>query len=121
MTEARQTTRDDAMNQPVANRFNPAAVAEAMEDPSIFEQVARGDLYIQLHRLRQLAANPTMPTGQRLEYAKFLAKMGKVEQPERTNEDNRAALPAITIVLPNSGQSTSLAGDMSRVIEGTAE
>lgn len=99
-----------AMDHPVRKRFNPAAVAEAMEDPAVFEQVARGDLYIQLHHLRQLAASPSFPVGQRMEYAKFLAKMGKVEKPDDTAHP-LAGMPGITIVLPNSGQSTQLGAD----------
>lgn len=95
------------MQKPVDKKFNPAAVAEAMEDPEVFEQVARGDLYVQLHHLRQLAANPSFPISHRLDYAKFLAKMGKVEKPE-ADVSQFAGVPAINIILPNSGQSTQV-------------
>lgn len=104
----------EQMNRPVERRFNPAAVAEAMEDPEVFEQVARGDLYVQLHHLRQLAANASFPVSHRLDYAKFLAKMGKVEKPDvETNQF--AGVPAINIILPNSGQNTQIS---SAAIQG---
>lgn len=104
------------MSRPVERRFNPAAVAEAMEDPEIFEQVARGDLYVQLHHLRQLAANAAFPVSHRLDYAKFLAKMGKVEKPD-VEANAFAGVPAINIILPNSGQSTRI-DSASKSIQG---
>jgi hypothetical protein len=100
MTEETQTSRDDAMDAAVARRFNPAAVAEAMEDPEVFAKVARGDLYIQLQRLRELANNPNFPAAQRMEYAKFLARMGRVEQP--TAEVGGTGF-SITINVPSVG------------------
>ena len=55
-----------------------------MEDPSVFEQVARGDLYVEMGRLRKIMANPNTPASVRLEYLKQLAQMGKVSKPEQT-------------------------------------
>lgn len=112
--DERERVQQENLRKPVSTRFNPAAVAEAMEDPAVFEQVARGDLYVQLHHLRQLAANPRFPTAQRMEYAKFLAKMGKVEKPEETHNP-LAGVPAITIVLPSSGQRTQTMAESSAI------
>jgi hypothetical protein len=100
MTEETQTNRDDAMDAAVSRRFNPAAVAEAMEDPGVFAQVARGDLYIQLQRLRELASSPNFPAAQRMEYAKFLARMGRVEQPAPSEGGSGFS---ITINVPSVG------------------
>lgn len=112
-----QTTTDDALGA-VIKTVSPAGIAEAMEDPSIFEMVARGDLYVELGRLRQLAQNPSMPTTMRLEYVKFLSKMGKVDKPEGPPVSATANLPQINIILPNAGSTTSLsAGPKQRVLE----
>jgi len=100
------TTEDDALAA-VIRRVSPAAIAEAMQDPAVFEMVARGDLYVELGRLRQLAANPNLAVSHRLEYAKFLSKMGKVEKPEG-DSNPFTHLPQINIVLPGSGQTTTI-------------
>ena len=114
---SKQTTSDDALNN-VIKTVSPAGIAEAMEDPGVFELVARGDLYVELGRLRQLAQNPSMPTSMRLEYAKFLSRMGKVEKPEGPANAAHANLPQINIILPNAGSTTSLsAGPKQRVLE----
>jgi hypothetical protein len=108
------TTSEDALPRRLnsAGTVSPGAVAEAMEDPAIFEQVARGDLYIEMGRLRKLMANPTTPASARLEYVKVLSRMGKVEKPD-PEQNPFANVPTIQIVLPNSHQTTSL-----NVIEG---
>lgn len=62
---------------------SPGALLEAMEDPTVFPEIARGDLYTQMARLRRDAGGKYMSVAQRLEYSKFLAKMGKVEAPEK--------------------------------------
>ena len=85
---------------------SPKAIAEAMEDPAVFEQVARGDLYVEMGRLRRLAASPSFPVAHRLEYTKMLSKMGKVEKPEDTGSAGTGF--SITINLP-SGQSQTYA------------
>lgn len=64
------------------SHVTPKAVAEAMDDPSVFEQIARGDLYVEMARLRRIAASPSFPAAHRLEYTKMLSRMGKVEKPE---------------------------------------
>jgi len=111
MSNSYSTTPDDARSKLLPQEASPKAIAEAMEDPEVFEQIARGDLYVQMHRMRALMQNPTVPMGQRMEYAKFLARMGKVEKPEATQGagDN---LPVIQIVLPNSGQTTQVGGQV---------
>jgi hypothetical protein len=96
-----------AMKQVVKLQASPGAIAEAMEDPSVFEQVARGDLYMELTRLRQLACSSSMAPSVRLDYARFLAKMGKVEKPEAEGNP-LAGMPQINIIFPSSGQTTTL-------------
>ena len=71
---------DQATLDQVVPGVSAGALLQAMEDPSVFPEIARGDLYVQLTNLRRIAANFT-PT-QKMDYAKFLAKMGKVETPE---------------------------------------
>lgn len=79
---------------------------EAMENPDSFAELARGDLYVQMAMMRRLASSPEMPMNQRLDYGKFLAKMGKVEQPAvDTNEFSNA--PFIKIDL-GQGQSVEI-------------
>jgi len=114
-----QTTPDDAMEAalPVVS---PGAVLRAMEDPTIFAETARGDLYVQLGLMRKIAADKNFPVVHRLEYAKFLAKMGKVDQPDPTQLSPTAGLPMIQIVFPNSGQTTTIA-PTNRVIDVTPD
>ncbi len=85
------------------NQVSPKAIAEAMEDPSVFEQVARGDLYVEMARLRRIAASPTFPVAHRLEYTKMLSRMGKVEKPEATVQSGTGF--SITINLSRRGGS----------------
>ena len=85
---------------------SPKAIAEAMEDPSVFEQVARGDLYVEMARLRRIAASPSFPAAHRLEYTKMLSRMGKVEKPEEGSSAGTGF--SITINLPNTGGAVSL-------------
>ena len=84
------------------------ALLDAMENPENFASVARGDLYVQMAQMRRLANSPEMTMGQRIEYGKFLAKMGKVEQPEKGPDDMLAGVPPIQIIFPNSGGSISI-------------
>jgi hypothetical protein len=81
---------------------SPKAIAEAMEDPSVFEQVARGDLYVEMARLRRIAASPSFPAAHRLEYTKMLSRMGKVEKPEEGSSAGTGF--SITINLPSGEQ-----------------
>lgn len=91
----------------------PAAVLDAMEDPESFAEVARGDLYVQMAVMRRHAASPEFPTGQRIEYMKFLSRMGKVAEPERAGGE-LANLPGISIILPNSGGRVSIESSHAR-------
>lgn len=106
-----------AMKRVVKTAASPGAIAEAMEDPSVFEQIARGDLYVELTRLRRLANSNAMPINRRMEYAQFLAKMGKVDKPE-ASENPLHGIPAINIYLPGTGQRVSagatVQGEFSR-------
>lgn len=99
---------DIDVQEQVIPGVSPGALLDAMENPEMFASVARGDLYAQLAVLRRHASNPELPMGQRLEYAKFLAKMGKVEQPDKSAEDLHAGVPPIQIILPNSGGSVNI-------------
>lgn len=101
-----------AMQKVVKHRASPGAVAEAMEDPAVFAQIARGDLYIELTRLRRLAASNAMPINRRMEYAQMLAKMGQVERQQQT-QNPLDGVPAINIYLPGSGQRTSLGATLT--------
>lgn len=96
-----------AMQRVVKLKASPGAVAEAMEDASVFEQIARGDLYVELTRLRKLAASNAMPVKLRMEYAQMLSKMGKVERPVQ-EKNPLDGVPAINIYLPGSGQNTRI-------------
>lgn len=96
-----------AMQRVVKLKASPGAVAEAMEDASVFEQIARGDLYVELTRLRKLAASNAMPVKLRMEYAQMLSKMGKVERPAQ-DKNPLDGVPAINIYLPGSGQNTRI-------------
>ena len=107
MSAEQEDYENPAMKRVVKQQASPGAVAEAMEDPSVFEQIARGDLYIELTRLRRLAASNAMPMKLRMEYAQMLSKMGKVERPVADNNP-LDGVPAIHIHLPGSGQSTSI-------------
>lgn len=90
------------------------ALLHAMENPDVFAEIARGDLYVQMARMREQARNPEMPMTQRLEYMKTLAKMGKVENPG--NADNPlASLPVISIVFPGQGTSVQIGAAPARV------
>lgn len=104
--------QNPAMQKVVRHRASPGAVAEAMEDPSVFAQIARGDLYIELTRLRRLAASNAMPINRRMEYANMLARMGKVEKPE-SQRNPLDAMPAINIYFPGSGQRTTLGATLT--------
>lgn len=99
---------DNSAQDQVIPGVSSGALLDAMDDPTIFEAVARADLYAQLAFMRRHASSPELSFGQRVDYAKFLAKMGKVEQPERSADDLHAGVPPIQIILPNSGGSVNI-------------
>lgn len=78
------------------------AVLDAMDDPDVFAKIARGDLYVQLCRMREKMTHPKTSVNQMMDYAKFLAKMGKVEAPVDAS-GGFANVPMISIVFPGSG------------------
>lgn len=78
---ATQTTPEDAI-QAALPAVNPKALAEAIEDPSVFPEIARGDFYIFLCRMRERMQNPNTPVQAMLDYGKLLAKIGKLDTPE---------------------------------------
>lgn len=82
---------------------SPGAVLDAMDDPDAFAAIARGDLYVQLARLRQRMSHPGVSTTQMMEYSKFLAKMGQVESADKGGGSMLDGVPMISIVLPGSG------------------
>lgn len=79
---------------------SPGAVLDAMDDPEAFAAIARGDLYVQLAVMRQRMAHPKISMGQRLDYAKFLAKMGRVDAPVNDGVGVEG-LPMISILFPS--------------------
>lgn len=107
MSEVDDSLDNPAMRQVIKRRPSPGAVAEAMEDPTVFEQVARGDLYIEMARLRELAGSNSMSMSARLSYVQMLSKMGKVDKPEQV-QNPLDKMPSINIILQGSGQSTRL-------------
>lgn len=80
----------------------PAALLDAMENPDSFSEIARADLYVHMAHMRQAMRNPETPIGQRIEYGKFLAKMGKVDAPQHA-DNPLAGLPMIEIDLGDAG------------------
>jgi len=105
---------NDAQDQVIPG-VTPGALLDAMEDPDIFEAIARADLYAQLAFMRRHASSPEIPFSQRVEYSKFLAKMGKVEAPPSGNNIHEN-LPAIQIILPNSGGQVNIGGPPAQAL-----
>jgi len=98
-----------AVQQQVIPGVTPGNLLDAMDDPDAFGAIARADLYINMARMRQRSAHPEFSATHLLEYSKFLAKMGKVDAPDKSQSvlDN---MPRIEIILPNSGASVSIGG-----------
>lgn len=104
-----QEEQRTAAQEQVIPGVTPGNLLDAMDDPDAFSAIARADLYINMARMRQRAAHPEFSAAHLLEYSKFLAKMGKVDAPDKANTllDN---MPRIEIILPNSGASVSIGG-----------
>lgn len=98
-----------SVQQQVIPGVTPGNLLDAMDDPDAFSAIARADLYINMARMRQRSAHPEFSATHLLEYSKFLAKMGKVDAPDKSQTmlDN---MPRIEIILPNSGASVSIGG-----------
>ncbi len=101
MPKATHTTSDDALAA-LSPGLTPAAVLEAMEDPRVFQQLARGMLYLSMVKMREQLQDPNLPIAQRMEANKQLAKWGMVDaatQPDQAFKGN--LLPRIKIVMPH--------------------
>lgn len=101
-------SEDIDVQEQVIPGVTPGALLDAMENPETFASVARGDLYVQMAAMRRAASSPELSMGQRIEYGKFLAKMGKVEAPPATGEDMLAGIAPIQIILPHSGGTVNI-------------
>lgn len=102
------TERTDLdVQEQVIPGVTPGNLLKAMESPDDFAAVARGDLYVQMAKMRHLASNPELSFTARMDYVKFLAKMGRVDAPQ-ADTNPLAGLPSIQIVLPNSGNSVNV-------------
>jgi len=87
--------------------ISPGSLLEVMENPDAFPEIARADLYVQMHVMRERGRQADMPNSQRLDYMKFLARMGKVEAGTGA-ADSLAGVPTINIVMPGTGQTVSI-------------
>jgi hypothetical protein len=101
MSEITQTTPDDAIAAALP-KVNPKALLEAIDDPTVFPEIARGDFYIWMCNMRQRAQNPSTPMPALLEYGKLLAKIGKLDVQETTQPGSGFS---ITINIPKVGDS----------------
>ena len=90
---------------------------EAMDDPSVLTKMSRGDLYVQMGRMRAMASSPAFSMTHRLQYMRLLADMAKVMRQTEIEEATADRRPTITIVL--QGGETVEASAAPRVIEGT--
>lgn len=58
--------------------FSPKALLEAIEDPAVFTEFARAELFMQLMMMRELAKNPAMKVPDRLRYMEVLTKAARL-------------------------------------------
>lgn len=95
----------------------PDALLDVMENPEAFAELARADLYVQMAYMRKMAAHPEFSNSQRLEYAKFLSRMGQVDAPKAGDLGGmHNTLPMISITFPSSGGQVNIgAAPMERV------
>jgi hypothetical protein len=98
---------EDVAHDQVIPEISPGALLEVMENPGAFSEIARADLYIQMAEMRKQMRDGDIPKGQRIEYMKFLARMGEVAEPER-RDIGLGNLPLIQISLPGSGLGVSI-------------
>jgi hypothetical protein len=110
-------SEDTEAQEQIIPGVTPGALLDAMDNPDIFASLARGDLYVQMAAMRRTANSPELPMGQRIEYGKFLAKMGKVEAPERSADDMLAGVPPIQIILPGSGGTVNIGSQVHKPVE----
>jgi hypothetical protein len=100
-----QEVREHEAHEQVIPGVSPGALLDAMEDPNVFSEVARGDLYVQMARLRRISSSfsPTL----QMDYVKWLSKVGKVDTPAKDMENPLRNIPLIQIDMGN-GQSLSI-------------
>lgn len=106
---AEDRVRAKAAQQQVIPGISTGALLEAMEKPEVFAELARGDLYVQMHHMRRASLDPRFTPNQRMEYSKFLAELGKVRETDRDGS-TFGNLPMIQMVFPGSGQTVQLGG-----------
>lgn len=109
-----QAEVDGKVVEQVMDGVTPGAVLDAMEDPDSFAAIARGDLYVQMAHMRRASRHPEFSNTMRLEYGKFLAKMGKVDAPDKA-ANLFDSLPGINIVFPGQGTSVQIGVSPPRV------
>lgn len=83
--------------------ITPKGLLEAMEDPSVVQKTATGDLYIQLGVMRKFASSQAMTIQQRLQYMNLLSKISGVQGYDE-KPLNAANLPQIVINVPDYSQ-----------------
>lgn len=96
------TDKEIEAHEHVMPGVTPAALLDAMERPEQFAEWARADLFLHMAHLRRVSAHPDFPTSSRIEIAKFLAKMGKVDAPLQ-DANPLAGMPMIEIDLGAAG------------------
>lgn len=107
MDEETDYEAHEAVQEQVIPGVTPGALLDAMDNPDDFARIARADLYVQMAHMRRQASHPEMSNAQRMDYAKFLARMGKVDAPQRADGE-LDHIPMISIVLPNSGATVAI-------------
>jgi hypothetical protein len=106
---AEEMLRVKTAQQQVIPGISTGALLEAMEKPEVFAELARGDLYVQMHHMRRASMDPRFTPNQRMEYSKFLAELGRVRDNDRDGS-TFGNLPMIQMVFPGSGQTVQLGG-----------
>ncbi len=106
---AEEMLRAKTAQQQVIPGISTGALLEAMEKPEVFAELARGDLYVQMHHMRRASLDPRFTPNQRMEYSKFLAELGRVRDTDREGS-SFGNLPMIQMVFPGSGQTVQLGG-----------
>lgn len=104
-----QTTPEDAYRAAMP-KVSPAMLEAAIEDPKVFVQLARGELYALMARMR--ADYREMTIDQKLRYMRIVASLADLDISSERDAEKRAAaeaqalsqaqaqLPQINIVVP---------------------
>ncbi len=80
---------------------SPAGLQEAIENPEVFSEMARADLYILFARLRVLMSNPAAKIGDQLKWADMLTRVARLPR-DAIDEGPREERPSIEIVFNNA-------------------